>query len=60
MPKPIATFISEHVYDRRLLSEHSIGTPDCFAFIDASRIGEDSVGSSSRVRFVFCATEVQY
>jgi len=49
MPSTIAAFISGFVYDRKLLSQHSIHSPDCLAFIDANRTAEEKVGTSRRV-----------
>ena len=49
MPIPIAKFISEKVYEGRLLSEHKIDLPDCLAFIDVPRTGERPAGTSTEV-----------
>jgi len=51
MPIPIASFISLHVYGGRLLSQHPITSPDCLAFIDCPRTGEENAGFSTRVSF---------
>lgn len=53
MPKPIAAFISQFVYDGRLLSQHPLDSPNCLAFIDAPHTGEERAGFSSRVSYIF-------
>jgi hypothetical protein len=49
MPKPISRFISQNVYEGRLLSKHAISDPNCLAFIDVSRTGEQKAGTSTKV-----------
>ena len=41
MPMQIGEFISEHVYDGKLRSQHSITSPNCLAFVDVD-IGVES------------------
>ena len=41
MPIQIGEFISEHVYDGKLKSQHSITSPNCLAFVDVD-IGVES------------------
>jgi regulator of nonsense transcripts 1 len=50
MPEAIGAFISRHVYDGRLFSEHAIKTMDCVAFVDVSKGEERQSGLSWKVR----------
>lgn len=49
MPVPIGNFISHHVYDNKLQSEHPITDPLCCRFIDVSDGAEEAVGHSWKV-----------
>ena len=51
MPVPLGDFISKHVYDSRLKSEHPITTHTCVRFVDVRKGVEDSAGSSWKVGF---------
>ncbi|KAF9485152.1 P-loop containing nucleoside triphosphate hydrolase protein [Pholiota conissans] len=58
MPIPIGNFISKHVYNGKLKSEHMITDPQCCRFVDVSKGKEVSEGRSWKVRrherIIFC------
>ena len=49
MPVPIGSFISEHVYEGKLQSEHPLVEHDCVTFVDVRKGTEERVGSSWKV-----------
>lgn len=49
MPVPLGEFISEYVYDKKLLSEHSITDRSAVRFVDVRKGREERVGSSWKV-----------
>ena len=49
MPVPLGKFISKHVYDSKLKSEHKIAAKSCVRFIDVRKGEEKSAGSSWKV-----------
>ena len=54
MPVPLGKFISKHVYDSKLKSEHKITAKSCVRFIDVRKGEEKSAGSSWKVHiFVY-------
>lgn len=46
MPVPLGDFISEKVYDKKLLSEHRIHGTECLAFVDVTKGQEEKCGNS--------------
>lgn len=53
MPVPLGTFISKHVYEGRLRSEHAIKNPLSCRFVDVANGAEESKGHSWQVRTPF-------
>ncbi|KIJ32688.1 hypothetical protein M422DRAFT_126185, partial [Sphaerobolus stellatus SS14] len=47
MPTPIGEFISQHIYEGRLQSEHPIEANTCLAFVQAD--GEEAKAGTSRI-----------
>lgn len=49
MPVPLGDFISEYVYNKKLLSKHHIQEGECVTFVDVTNGREERCGTSWRV-----------